>query len=147
MNCRNVFNTFRMLIHELLSKDPDIDPEETPLVVLGSKSAICMSKNGKDTKHTIHISMSVHLVRNGERCSLNPIKVDIKQNFIINISSFKFMRIFLFRIFLFCIFNCHVYDIFYPRKTIPLRFITWVLFFGYFCYELWFIVIYLYFLE
>ena len=33
---------FRMLIHELLNKDPDIVPEEAPLIVLGSKSAMCM---------------------------------------------------------------------------------------------------------
>ena len=31
---------FRMLIHELLNKDPDIVPEEAPLIVLDSKYAI-----------------------------------------------------------------------------------------------------------
>ena len=31
---------FRMLIHELLKNDPDIVPEEAPLIVLDSKSAI-----------------------------------------------------------------------------------------------------------
>ena len=31
---------FRMLIHELLNKDPDIVPEEAPLIVLDSKSAM-----------------------------------------------------------------------------------------------------------
>ena len=40
---------FRMLIHELLNKDPDIVPEEAPLIVLDSKSSMCMAKNGKDT--------------------------------------------------------------------------------------------------
>ena len=30
---------FRMLIHELLNKDPDIFPEEAPLIVLDSKSS------------------------------------------------------------------------------------------------------------
>ena len=40
---------FRMLIHELLNKDPDMVPEEAPLVFFDSKSAICMAKNGKDT--------------------------------------------------------------------------------------------------
>ena len=44
-----------MLIHELLGKDPDIVPEEYPLIVLESKSAVCMANNGKDTKHTRHI--------------------------------------------------------------------------------------------
>ena len=33
---------FRMLIHELLNKDPDIVPEEDPLIVLDSKYDICM---------------------------------------------------------------------------------------------------------
>ena len=41
---------FRMLIHEFLNKDPDIVPEEAPLIVLDIKSAMCMAKNGKDTK-------------------------------------------------------------------------------------------------
>ena len=40
---------FRMLIHELLNKYSDIVPEEVPLIVLGSKSDMCMSKNSKDT--------------------------------------------------------------------------------------------------
>ena len=43
---------FRMFIHELLNKDPDIVPDEAPLIILDSKSDICMAKNGKDTKHT-----------------------------------------------------------------------------------------------
>ena len=62
---------FRMLIHELLSKDPDIVSEEAPLIVLGSKSNIFMAKNGKDTKHTRHIARRIHFVRNGEnsRCT------------------------------------------------------------------------------
>ena len=54
-----------MLIHELLNKDPDIVPKEAPLVVLDRKSAICMAKNGKDTKHTRHIARRIYLVRNG----------------------------------------------------------------------------------
>ena len=56
---------FRMLIHELLNKDPDIVPEESPLIVLDSKSAICMANNGKDNKHTRHIARRMHFVRNG----------------------------------------------------------------------------------
>ena len=46
---------FRMLIHELLNQDPDIVPKEASLIVLNSKSAMCMAKNDKDTKHTRHI--------------------------------------------------------------------------------------------
>ena len=55
---------FRMLIHELLNEDPDIVPKEAPLIVLDSKYAMCMAKNGKDTKHTRHISSRMHSVRN-----------------------------------------------------------------------------------
>ena len=51
---------FRMFIHELLNNDPGIVPEEDPLNILYSKSAICMSKNGKDTKHTRHIERRIH---------------------------------------------------------------------------------------
>ena len=51
---------FIMLIHELLNKYPDIIPEEDPLVVLDSKSAMCMDNNVKDTKHTRHIARRIH---------------------------------------------------------------------------------------
>ena len=45
---------FRILIHELLSKDTYIVPEEAPMIILDSKYDICMAKNGKDTKHKTH---------------------------------------------------------------------------------------------
>ena len=61
---------FRMLIHELLNKDLDIVPEEGPLIVLDSKSAMCMANNGKDTKHTRHISRRMHFVSNEEKCKM-----------------------------------------------------------------------------
>ena len=64
---------FRMLIHKLLNKDPDIVPEEAPLMVLDSKSTMCMAKNGKDTKHTIPIARRMHFVRNGEKCKMHRI--------------------------------------------------------------------------
>ena len=64
---------FRMLIHELLNKDPDMVPEEAPLIVLDIKSAMCMAKNGKDTKHTRHITRRMHFVRNGEKCKMHKI--------------------------------------------------------------------------
>ena len=51
---------FRMLIRELLNKDPDIVPEEDPLIVLDRKSAMCMAKNGKNTNHTRHIARIMH---------------------------------------------------------------------------------------
>ena len=41
---------FRILIHEFLNKDPDTVPEEDPLILLYSTYAMCMAKNGKDTK-------------------------------------------------------------------------------------------------
>ena len=58
---------FRVLIHELLNKDPDIVPEEAPIIILYKKSDVLMSENGKYTKHTRHISRRVHFVRNGEK--------------------------------------------------------------------------------
>ena len=51
---------FRMLIHELLNKDPYIVPEKDPFIVLYSKSAMCMFNNGKDTKNTKQISRRMH---------------------------------------------------------------------------------------
>ena len=32
-----------------------------------------MAKNGKDTKHTMHIDRTVHCVRNGENCKTHNI--------------------------------------------------------------------------
>ena len=55
---------FRMLIHEFLNEDTDMVPKEAPLIVLDSKSAMCMAKNGKDTKHTRHIARRMHFVGN-----------------------------------------------------------------------------------
>ena len=48
-------------------------PEEAHLIVLDSKSAMCMDKNGKDTKHTRHIAIIMHFVRNGEKCKMHKI--------------------------------------------------------------------------
>ena len=64
---------FRMLIHELLNEDPDMVPKEAPLIVLDSKSTMYMAKNGKDTKHTRHISRRMHFVSNGEKCKMHKI--------------------------------------------------------------------------
>ena len=55
-----------MLIHELLGNDPDMVPVADPIIVLDRKSAVCMSKNSKDTNNTRHIARKVHLARNGE---------------------------------------------------------------------------------
>ena len=54
---------FRMLIHELLNKDPYIVPEEDPLIIFDRNYAVCTTKNGKDTNNTSHISIKVHFVK------------------------------------------------------------------------------------
>ena len=64
---------FMMLIHELLYKYPAIFPEETPLIVLDAKSAMCMSKNGKDIKHTRHIARRMYVLRNEEKLKMHKI--------------------------------------------------------------------------
>ena len=43
------------------------------MFVLDSKSAMCMAKNGKDTKHTRYIARRMHFVRNGEKCKMHKI--------------------------------------------------------------------------
>ena len=48
-------------------------PEEAPLIVLDSKSAMCMDKNGRDTKHTRQIARIMNFVRNGEKCKMHKI--------------------------------------------------------------------------
>ena len=64
---------FRMLIHELLNKDVDIVSEETPTIILDSKSIVCMAANGKDTKHTRNIARRMNYLRNGENCKMHNI--------------------------------------------------------------------------
>ena len=48
-------------------------PKEAPLIVLDSKSAQFMAKNGRDTKHTRHITRRMHFVRNGEKYKMHKI--------------------------------------------------------------------------
>ena len=64
---------FKMLIHELLNKDPEIVPEEDLLTILGIKSDVCMANNGKDTKHIRQIYRRVNFVRNCENCKMHNI--------------------------------------------------------------------------
>ena len=64
---------FRMLVHELFNEDTDMVPNEAPLIVLDSKSAMCMANNGRYTKHTRHIARIIHFVRNGEKCKMHKI--------------------------------------------------------------------------
>ena len=43
------------------------------MIVLDSKSAMCMANNGKDTKHIKHIARIIHFVRNGEKWNMHKI--------------------------------------------------------------------------
>ena len=65
---------FSILIRELLKKDPYTVPEEDPMIILYSKSDVCMANNGKDVNHTCHIARRMHYVRNGENFKMH--KVD-----------------------------------------------------------------------
>ena len=67
------FAHFRMLIHELLNKDPDIVTELYPLILFESKSAICIAKNGRYTKQTRHMVRIIHFLRKGAKFSMNKI--------------------------------------------------------------------------
>ena len=40
---------------------------------MDSKYAMCMDKNGKDTKHTRHIARRMHFVINGEKWKMQKI--------------------------------------------------------------------------
>ena len=62
-----------MLIHDFLNNDPYIVPKEAPMIVLDSMSAMCMANNGKDTKHTRHISSRMGFLSNGEKCKMHNI--------------------------------------------------------------------------
>ena len=54
-----------------MNKDPYVVPEQAPLIILDRKSVICMDNNGKDTKHTRHISRKMYFVINGEEWNLH----------------------------------------------------------------------------
>ena len=58
---------FRMLIHELLNKYPEIVPEEDPLIILDSKYDVCRDNYGNYTKNTRHIYRRVKFLSNGEK--------------------------------------------------------------------------------
>ena len=48
-------------------------PKEAPLIVLDRKSAMCMARKGKYTKHTRHIARRMNFLRNGEKCKMHKI--------------------------------------------------------------------------
>ena len=65
---------FRMFVHELLNEYPDMFPKEAPLIVLDRKSAMCMAKNGRDTKNNRHIARIMNFVSNGEKFKMHKIE-------------------------------------------------------------------------
>ena len=58
---------FRVLNNELLNKDPDVVPEQAPLIILDIKPDTCMYKIGNDTKHTRKVTIIMDFVRNGKK--------------------------------------------------------------------------------
>ena len=62
-----------MLVYELLNKDSDIVPGESPMILLDSKYDMFMSYNGRYTKHTKHIARRMHFVSNGEEFKMHKI--------------------------------------------------------------------------
>ena len=46
-------------------------PFQSPLIILDSKSDMCMSKNGKDNQTTRHIYRIIQFVINGEEINLH----------------------------------------------------------------------------
>ena len=40
------------------------------MIVLDSKSDMCVAKKRKDDKHTRHIARIIHFVRNGKKCKM-----------------------------------------------------------------------------
>ena len=61
----------RMLNIEFSNKYPYVVPEQAPLIILYNKEAIYMDNNGKETKHTRHITRRMHFVRNDEECNFH----------------------------------------------------------------------------
>ena len=57
-----------------MNKDSEIVPEEAPLIILDSKYAVCMAKNGKCTKHKKHLSRRVNVLINGEKWKMHKIE-------------------------------------------------------------------------
>ena len=52
---------FIIINNELMYKDPDVVTEQEYLIILDIKSSVCMTNNGKDTKHIRYISIIIHL--------------------------------------------------------------------------------------
>ena len=57
-----------------MNKDPYVVPDSAPIIILDSKSAVCMAKNGKDANHDMHIARRVKFVINGGKCKIHKIE-------------------------------------------------------------------------
>ena len=55
----------RVISNELLNKDPDVVPKQTPLIIFDNKWDICKPKICNDIKHTRHIFRIINFVING----------------------------------------------------------------------------------
>ena len=73
MHCRNGFSTFRDVDSWIAQRGSRHGSKEAPLIFLDSKSAMCMTKNGKDNKHTRNIARIMHFLWNGEKCKMHKI--------------------------------------------------------------------------
>ena len=63
--------SFIILNSLLVNKDPDVVPEQAPLIILGSNVAVYMANNCKDAKHIRKFSSRMYFVRNGVECNLH----------------------------------------------------------------------------
>ena len=60
-----------MINNGIMNKDPYVVPDQALLIILDSKSAVCMANNGNNTKHIRQIYRIIKLLRNGEEFNLH----------------------------------------------------------------------------
>ena len=59
-----------MFQDQLLNQVNKVSTMQHVLIILDSKSSVCMSKDGNYTNHTRHISIRAHFLINGEKCKM-----------------------------------------------------------------------------
>ena len=52
-----------------MNKDAYVVSEHAQLIIFGSKSTVCMDRNGKYNKQTINIAKRMQFLRNGKECN------------------------------------------------------------------------------
>ena len=62
-----------MLFHELFNKDPDKIQEEAHIIILDSKSSVCMDNNGNYTKNTRNISRRLCILIKRDKLKMHKI--------------------------------------------------------------------------